>query len=121
MTIQISAKGPATPDLGKKRIMGVDPSTYTGICTLLPFDNGLNASWTHVIHVEEKGLKRLQLIAEDFATTLDFADPGVVFIEGISFGSKGSSYVLLGPDPDHVPHGAVQTRAWSGMRFRLRR
>jgi Holliday junction resolvasome RuvABC endonuclease subunit len=55
----------------------------------------VNASWTHVIHVEEKGLKRLQLIAEDFATTLDFADPGVVFIEGISFGSKGSSYVLL--------------------------
>lgn len=68
-------------------IIGVDSSTKTGV-TIFDLDNELLLD-TKLLHFkEEKGFKRLQLIANAFGSLLDKYTPKVIYIENYGFGNK---------------------------------
>lgn len=76
------------------RILGIDPSTYTGmvfldnqpsekeICRLVNFPNS-------------KGFGRLQLIAQGVGSLLEQYPPDKVYIEGYAFGNHTSLVTLV--------------------------
>lgn len=64
-------------------VLGIDPSTYTGLCLL----NSDGSSHTMVIRfADQRGLKRLQLIAQVFGHFLDEHKPELAVIEGYGYG-----------------------------------
>lgn len=66
------------------RIMGVDSSTYTGLCLLA----GEQTDTKLLNFPGEKGFQRLQLIAQSFNNMVMEWSPDLVVIEGYAFGNR---------------------------------
>lgn len=64
--------------------MGVDSSTYTGLCLL----NGEQTDTKLLNFPGEKGFQRLQLIAQSFNNMVMEWSPDLVVIEGYAFGNR---------------------------------
>lgn len=73
------------------KILGVDPSTYTGLC-LLEEDK----STPKLLHFDKaKGFERLHLIAQSFRNTVMDWSPDLVVIEGYAYGNVNSLVTLV--------------------------
>jgi crossover junction endodeoxyribonuclease RuvC len=73
------------------KIMGCDPSTYTGLCLL----DGDVATPKLLNFPKEKGFRRLQLIAQSFHNTVTEWSPDIVVIEGYAYGNTHSLVTLV--------------------------
>lgn len=67
-------------------IMGVDPSTKTGVVILEL--SGTLIDTKHLLFKEDRGCKRLQLIAQSISSLLDQYAPQVIAIEGLAHANK---------------------------------
>lgn len=73
------------------KILGVDPSTYTGLCQL----EG-DKHTTKLLHFDKaRGFERLHLIAQSFRNTVMEWSPDLVVIEGYAYGNVGSLVTLV--------------------------
>lgn len=73
------------------KILGVDPSTYTGLCLL---ENDQHK--TKLLHFDKaRGFERLHLIAQSFNNTVKEWSPDLVVIEGYAYGNVGSLVTLV--------------------------
>lgn len=73
------------------KILGVDPSTYTGLCLL----DG-EAQTTKLLHFDKaKGFQRLHLIAQSFNNMVQEWSPDLVVIEGYAYGNVNSLVTLV--------------------------
>ena len=73
------------------KVMGCDPSTYTGLCLL----DGDVATPKLLNFPKEKGFRRLQLIAQSFHNTVTEWSPDIVVIEGYAYGNAHSLVTLV--------------------------
>lgn len=73
------------------KVMGIDPSTKTGI-VVLEGDDVLVEAWVN--YPDETGLKRLQLIANYTALLAVKFQPDAIYIEGLNFNNKFTLVLL---------------------------
>ena len=73
------------------KILGVDPSTFTGLCQL---DGDKHI--TKLLHFDKaRGFERLHLIAQSFRNTVLEWSPDLVVIEGYAYGNVNSLVGLV--------------------------
>ncbi len=70
----------------EKRVMGVDPSTKTGVAVV----EGTKALHASVVKSDLIGARRMQAIAAGVGLLICEFKPDVVFIEGLAYGQYGS-------------------------------
>lgn len=73
-------------------VMGIDPSTYTGVVVL---KGGELATAKVVTFPDAEGIKRLQLIATSVWSLVEEYQPDQVFIEGYAYGNKFSLVLMV--------------------------
>lgn len=74
------------------RVLGVDCSTYTGLCL---YDSDTEKSVTKLLNFQKTiGIRRVQLIAGAFEQALLEYKPDLAAIEGFAYGNKNSLVTL---------------------------
>lgn len=72
------------------RILGIDPSTYTGLCLL----DGDQATTKLLNFSSYKGFKRIDLLYKSLANFVDDSNPDLAVIEGYAYGNKFSLVLM---------------------------
>lgn len=74
------------------RVMGIDPSTSTGVAVL----DRHGFQETKLLHFPSaKGFDRLQLIATGVANVVEDTNPDAIYIEGYAYGNKNTLVCLV--------------------------
>lgn len=78
------------------KVMGIDPSTRTGIVVLEDFAQTISVvSHTEIRTPGELGMTRVQSIGQHLAELLVVHKPDVAVIEGYAYGAKGRSITTM--------------------------
>lgn len=92
MALKILRK-PKPEEAKVTRIMGIDPSTYTGLACV--DSEGAIVGSKLINYPKAKGFERLQLIARGVENVMQEWSPEIILIEGYAFGNKNTLVTLV--------------------------